>query len=41
MKAVIIEDESINAQELLKKINHVSDDVEVIDTFPSVKAAKR
>lgn len=41
MKAVIIEDESINAQELLKKINHVADDVEVIEILPSVKAAKR
>jgi DNA-binding LytR/AlgR family response regulator len=41
MKAVIIEDEAINAQELIKKLATVAEDVEVIEVLPSVKAAKR
>ena len=41
MKAVIIEDESINAQELMKKIGKVAPDIEVQQILPGVKTAKR
>ncbi|HEX2534706.1 MAG TPA: LytTR family DNA-binding domain-containing protein [Chitinophagaceae bacterium] len=41
MKAIIVEDESINAQELIRKIGTVAEDVEVIGVLPSVRAAKR
>lgn len=41
MKAVIVEDENINAQELIKKIKLVAEDVEIVEILPSVKAAKR
>ncbi len=41
MKAVIIEDESLIARELISKIKSVADDVEVIEILPSLKTAKK
>ena len=41
MKALIIEDESLIAKELKNKISFVAADVEVIETLPSLKTAKK
>src|SRR5438034_7317639 len=41
MKAVIIEDENLIAQELRNKIENVSDDVDIIEVLPSLKTARR
>jgi DNA-binding LytR/AlgR family response regulator len=41
MKAVIIEDESLIARELMHKISEVAPDVNVIEVLPSVKTANR
>jgi DNA-binding LytR/AlgR family response regulator len=41
MKAVIIEDESLIAKELISKINEVAKDVEVIEILPSLKTSKK
>jgi DNA-binding LytR/AlgR family response regulator len=41
MKAVIIEDENLIAQELRNKIQSVSDDVDIIEVLPSLKTARR
>ena len=41
MKAVIIEDEVLIAQELQNKIRNVSGDVEIIEILPSLKTARR
>lgn len=41
MKALIIEDESLIADEMKATIRAVAQDVEVLDTLPSIKAAKK
>lgn len=41
MKAVILEDEEIIANVLLKKIKKVADDIEVVAILPSLKTARR
>src|SRR5437762_12663770 len=41
MKAVIIEDENLIAQELRNKIENVSDDVDIIEVLPSLKTARK
>jgi len=41
MKAVIIEDEILIAQELRDKIKSVSGDVDIIETLPSLKTARK
>lgn len=41
MKAIIIEDEEIIANVLLKKIKKVADDIDVIAVLPSLKTARR
>ncbi len=41
MNAVIIEDESLIAKELLSKIKQVSNDVNVLQILPSLKTAKK
>jgi len=41
MKAVIIEDEVLIAQELRDKIKDVSNDVEIIEILPSLKTARK
>ena len=41
MKAVIIEDENLIAQELQCLIKHVSDDVDVLEILPSLKTARK
>lgn len=41
MKAIIIEDETLIARELKKKIAAVAPDVAIIETLPSVKTANR
>ena len=41
MKAVIIEDESLIAQELQNKIGEVAKDVQVVEKLPSLKTARR
>lgn len=41
MKALIIEDESLIADEMKATIRAVAQDIEVLDTLPSIKAAKK
>lgn len=41
MKALIIEDEKLIAEELQYSIKLVADDVEIIDVLPSLKSAKK
>jgi DNA-binding LytR/AlgR family response regulator len=41
MKAVIIEDENLIAQELQCLIKNVSDDVDILEILPSLKTARR
>jgi len=41
MNALIIEDEAIIAGELKEAISEVADDVEIIGTLPSIKAARK
>jgi DNA-binding LytR/AlgR family response regulator len=41
MKAIIIEDEILIAQELQNKIRSVSNDVDIIETLPSLKTARK
>jgi DNA-binding LytR/AlgR family response regulator len=41
MKAIIIEDENLVAQKLISKIKSVADDVDVIETLPSLKTARK
>ncbi|MEO7765785.1 MAG: LytTR family DNA-binding domain-containing protein [Ferruginibacter sp.] len=41
MKAIIIEDESLIAEELQSKIKAVANDVDIIEVLPSLKTAKR
>ncbi len=41
MKAIIIEDESLIAKELQTKIKEVATDVDIIETLPSLKTAKK
>jgi DNA-binding LytR/AlgR family response regulator len=41
MKALIIEDEILIAQELCGKIKNVSDDIEVIEILPSLKTSRK
>lgn len=41
MKAVIIEDENLIAQELENKIKAVSNDVDVVEMLPSLKTARK
>jgi len=41
MKALIIEDEELIAEELQSKINTVSSDIDIIDVLPSLKTAKK
>ena len=41
MKALIIEDEELIAQELIEKLRIVAPDLEVIEVLPSLKAARR
>jgi DNA-binding LytR/AlgR family response regulator len=41
IKAVIIEDEQLIAKELANKIAAVADDVEIIESLPSLKTAKK
>lgn len=41
MKAIIIEDESLIAQELQNKIEAVCDDIKVIEVLPSLKTARK
>lgn len=41
MKAIIIEDETLIARELKKKVAAVAPDVEIVDILASVKTAKR
>ena len=41
MKAIIIEDENLIAQELQNKIQNMSDDIDVIEVLPSLKTARK
>ena len=41
MKALIIEDEKLIAEELQYSIKSVTDDVDILDVLPSLKAAKK
>lgn len=41
MKAIIIEDESLIARELAGKVQSVADDVDIIETLPSLKTARK
>ena len=41
MRAVIIEDENLIAQELRNKIGFVADDIDVIEILPSLKTARK
>ncbi len=41
MKALIIEDENLIAQELIGKIREVADDVEILEVIPSLKVARK
>src|SRR5689334_14661719 len=41
MKALIIEDENLIAQELLTKIKNVAEDVQVMEVLPSLKTARK
>ena len=41
MNAVIIEDESLIAKELMSKIKQVSNDINVLEILPSLKTAKK
>jgi len=41
MRAVIIEDEILVAQELRNKIGNVSDDITIIEVLPSLKTARK
>ena len=41
MNAVIIEDESLIAKELMSKIKQVSNDINVLAVLPSLKTAKK
>lgn len=41
MKALIIEDENLIAQELLAKIKTVAEDVQVMEVLPSLKTARK
>ena len=41
MKAIIIEDENLIAQELQNKIQNMSDDIDIIEVLPSLKTARK
>ena len=41
MKAIIIEDENLIARELAAKVKSVAADVDIIDTLPSLKTARK
>lgn len=41
MKAIIIEDEHLIAEELRNKIHSVADDVDIVEMLPSLKTAKK
>jgi two-component SAPR family response regulator len=41
MKALIIEDENLIAQELQNKIQNMSDDIDIVEVLPSLKTARR
>ena len=41
MKAIIIEDENLIAQELQNKIQNMTDDIDVVEVLPSLKTARK